>query len=43
MSFSKLLSATEVLVVCVFAPPSSSCVTTSFVTVLTTSGPVTNM
>jgi hypothetical protein len=31
------------LVVWVTAPPSSSCVTTSLVTVFTTSGPVTNM
>ena len=43
MSFSSARSATEVLVVWVIAPPSSSCVTISLVTVLTTSGPVTNM
>jgi hypothetical protein len=43
MSFSSARSATEVLVVWVIAPPSSSWVTTSLVTVLTTSGPVTNM
>ena len=30
------------LVVCAFAPPNSSCVTSSFVTAFTTSGPVTN-
>jgi hypothetical protein len=43
MSFSNATSATPDLVVCVTAPPSSSCVTTSLVTVFTTSGPVTNM
>ena len=43
ISFSSARSATEVLVVCVIAPPSSSCVTISLVTVLTTSGPVTNI
>ena len=43
MSFSKAASATEEMRVWVPAPPSSSCVTTSLVTVLTTSGPVTNM
>ena len=43
MSFSNATSATPDLVVCVTAPPSSSCVTTSLVTVLTTSGPVTNI
>ena len=43
MSFSNARSATPVLVVWVTAPPSSSCVTTSLVTVFTTSGPVTNM
>ena len=42
-SFSKAPSATEDFVVWVRAPPSSSAVTTSFVTVFTTSGPVTNM
>ena len=42
-SSSNALSATDVFVVWVTAPPSASCVTTSFVTVLTTSGPVTNM
>ncbi|MNW03695.1 hypothetical protein D3C71_1996670 [compost metagenome] len=31
------------MVVCVSAPPSSSAVTSSWVTVFTTSGPVTNM
>ena len=43
MSFSNATSATPDLVVWVTAPPSSSCVTTSLVTVFTTSGPVTNM
>ena len=43
MSLSKARSATPVRVVCVTAPPSSSCVTTSLVTVFTTSGPVMNM
>ena len=43
MSFSNAMSATPDLVVCAIAPPSSSCVTTSLVTVFTTSGPVTNM
>jgi hypothetical protein len=42
-SFSKAASATDDLRVCVVAPPSSSAVTCSFVTVFTTSGPVTNM
>ena len=42
-SFSKARSATPDLVVCVTAPPSSSAVTSSCVTVFTTSGPVTNM
>jgi hypothetical protein len=42
-SFSKAASATEDFRVWVRAPPSSSAVTTSFVTVRTTSGPVTNM
>ena len=42
-SLSKARSATDERVVCVVAPPSSSCVTTSWVTVFTTSGPVTNM
>ena len=36
-------SATEEIVVWVSAPPSSSAVTSSEVTVLTTSGPVTNI
>ena len=43
MSSANATSATLVLVVCVIAPPSASCVTTSLVTVFTTSGPVTNM
>ena len=43
ISFSNALSATPDLVVWVIAPPSSSWVTTSLVTVFTTSGPVTNM
>ena len=42
-SFSKAPSETPDLVVCTEAPPSSSAVTTSLVTVFTTSGPVTNM
>ena len=42
-SFSNERSATPDLVVCVIAPPSSSAVTSSCVTVFTTSGPVTNM
>ena len=42
-SFSKAWSATPERPVWVPAPPSSSCVTTSWVTVFTTSGPVTNM
>ena len=42
-SFSNAPSATPDLVVCTEAPPSSSAVTTSLVTVFTTSGPVTNM
>jgi hypothetical protein len=42
-SFSKARSATPDLVVWVTAPPSSSAVTSSWVTVFTTSGPVTNM
>jgi hypothetical protein len=42
-SFSNARSATPLLVVCVTAPPSSSAVTSSCVTVFTTSGPVTNM
>ena len=42
-SFSKAPSATEDFLVWVEAPPSSSALTISFVTVLTTSGPVTNM
>ena len=42
-SFSKARSATPDLVLCVTAPPSSSAVTSSWVTVFTTSGPVTNM
>ncbi len=40
---SKARSATPLRVVCVPAPPNSSAVTSSCVTVLTTSGPVTNM
>jgi hypothetical protein len=43
ISLSSARSATLVRVVWVIAPPSSSCVTTSLVTVFTTSGPVTNM
>jgi len=43
ISFSKATSATPDFLVWVMAPPSSSCVTTSLVTVFTTSGPVTNM
>ena len=42
-SFSNARSATPDRVVWVIAPPSSSAVTSSWVTVLTTSGPVTNM
>ena len=42
-SLSKAPSATEDRVVCVAAPPSSSAVTSSLVTVFTTSGPVTNI
>ncbi|MGY4338236.1 hypothetical protein ACVWW3_003142 [Bradyrhizobium sp. LM2.9] len=42
-SFSKAPSAIEERVACTEAPPSSSAVTTSLVTVFTTSGPVTNM
>ena len=42
-SLSKAPSATEERLVWVAAPPSSSAVTTSLVTVRTTSGPVTNM
>jgi hypothetical protein len=42
-SFSKARSATPDLLVWVTAPPSSSAVTSSWVTVFTTSGPVTNM
>ncbi len=42
-SFSKAPSATELFLVCVEAPPSCSAVTISLVTVLTTSGPVTNI
>ncbi len=42
-SLSNAPSATEDLRVWVAAPPSSSAVTTSLVTVFTTSGPVTNM
>ncbi len=38
MSFSKAQSATEDFVVCVTAPPRSSWLTTSLVTVFTTSG-----
>ena len=40
-SFAKARSATPERVVWVNAPPNSSCVTVSWVTVLTTSGPVT--
>ena len=43
MSLSKAACATPDLDVCVPAPPSCSCVTSSLVTVLTTLGPVTNM
>ena len=43
MSFSKARCATPDFVVCVAAPPSSSAVTSSWVTVRTTSGPVTNI
>lgn len=43
MSLSKAPCATPEVVVWVLAPPRSSCVTSSMVTVLTTSGPVTNM
>ncbi len=43
MSFSNARSHTPDLVECEIAPPSSSAVTSSWVTVLTTSGPVTNM
>ena len=42
-SLSQAPSATDDLVVCTLAPPSSSAVTVSLVTVFTTSGPVTNM
>ena len=42
-SLSNAPCATPDLAVCVDAPPSSSWVTSSRVTVLTTSGPVTNM
>src|SRR5574343_277098 len=42
-SFSKARSATPDLLAWVTAPPSSSAVTSSWVTVLTTSGPVTNI
>ena len=42
-SFSNAMSATPLLVVCVSAPPRSSALTSSWVTVFTTSGPVTNM
>ncbi len=42
-SSSNARSATPERVVCVTAPPSSSAVTSSCVTVFTTSGPVTNM
>ena len=42
-SLSKAPCATPDLVACACAPPSASCVTSSFVTVLTTFGPVTNM
>ena len=43
ISFSYAASATDDFLVCVAAPPNSSAVTTSLVTVLTTSGPVTNI
>ena len=43
MSLSNAASATDEILVWVPAPPSSSCVTTSEVTVFTTSGPVTYM
>ena len=43
ISFSYAQSATEDFVVCVVAPPNSSADTISFVTVFTTSGPVTNI
>jgi hypothetical protein len=42
-SSEKERCATPEVSVCVFAPPSSSWVTVSLVTVFTTSGPVTNM
>ena len=42
-SLSNAKSQTPEIVECVIAPPSSSAVTSSCVTVLTTSGPVTNM
>ena len=42
-SFSNARSATPDFVVWVTAPPSSSALTASWVTVFTTSGPVTNM
>ena len=42
-SLSKARSATPLLVVWADAPPRSSAVTSSCVTVFTTSGPVTNM
>ena len=42
-SFSNARSATPLRVVWLIAPPSSSAVTSSCVTVFTTSGPVTNM
>ena len=43
ISLSNAKSATEDYEVCVLAPPKSSEETDSFVTVLTTSGPVTNI
>ena len=43
MSFSKAMSDTPDFEEWVIAPPSSSAVTSSWVTVFTTSGPVTNM
>ena len=42
-SVSPSKCATPLRVLCVSAPPSSSCVTSSCVTVLMTSGPVMNM
>ena len=42
-SFSAAKCATPLFSLCVMAPPRSSLVTSSWVTVLMTSGPVTNM